>query len=384
MDPRPAPGAAEGSAHVLIVDDDASVRALVRRVVRERGYVVSEASAVADALEALESQPIDVVVSDLEMGELTGVDLLLAMRRRRMDQPLILLTGHPSVESAAAAVEHGAFRYLMKPFVPAALGRSILDAVRARALTRARDPLGAREDLDRRLRGALREAWIAVQPIVATDTRQTSGYECLLRSRSAEFPHAGLIIEAAEKLGALHDLGRQVRAMIAKVIELLPGDAPFYVNLHPSDLVDADLFDPGAPLTAVARRVVFELTERSPLEGIERLEEKLAGLRAMGGRIAVDDLGAGYSGLSYFAAVRPDIIKLDMSLVRGVDRDALKQRVVRSMTDLARSLDIEIVGEGVETVAERDALVDAGCTHLQGYLFARPAAPFPAAAWGPA
>lgn len=370
-----------GTRRVLVVDDEPQLTAMLQRVVQQEGYLCSVAASVDEALGVLDRSEVDVIVSDLRLGDLSGIDLLKTLRRRHLDQPFILLTGRPSLESATAAVEYGAYRYLIKPFVPSDLGRLLREAVQSRIPARSEGPGDAEGLLERRFRAALDQMWMAVQPVLSTDTRCTVGYECLLRSRSAELPHPGVIVEAAERLGALRDLGRRTRAMITEVIDRAPDDGTFYVNLHPSDLSDPELVDPAAPLSRWASRVVLELTERRPLDGGARLDDALAALRALGYRVAVDDLGAGYAGLSYFTAVHPEVIKLDMSLVRGIDGDEVKQRVVRSMTELARSLGIEIVGEGVETRAERDALASLGCTHLQGYLFAKPSPPFPAARW---
>jgi EAL domain-containing protein (putative c-di-GMP-specific phosphodiesterase class I) len=99
-------------------------------------------------------------------------------------------------------------------------------------------------------------------------------------------------------------------------------------------------------------------------------------LRAMGFRLAVDDLGAGYAGLATFSQLQPEIVKLDMSLVRRLDENPTKLAVVRSMRQLCTDLHIDVVAEGVESPAERDALVAAGCPLLQGYLFGRPEAAF--------
>lgn len=371
--------AVDGSPRVLVVDDDASVRTLLRRVVRQEGYTCVDAASVEEALGLLEGT--DVVVADLQLGDLTGIDLLQAMRERHLDQPFILLTGRPSLESATAAVEHGAYRYLLKPFVPADLGRLLRDAVQSRVPSRTLAPAEGHGKLERSFHSALDQAWIALQPVLLTSSQCSIGYECLLRSRSTELPHPGVILEAAERLGALQHLGRRVRAMATEVIEGSHDDHTFYVNLHPADLADPELCDPSSPLSRVASRVILELTERSPLEGGARLNATLASLRALGFRIAVDDLGAGYAGLSYFTEVHPEVVKLDMSLVRGIDKDEVKRRVVQSMTELALSLGIEVVGEGVETVGERDTLASLGCTHLQGYLFARPAPPYPPARW---
>ena len=104
----------------------------------------------------------------------------------------------------------------------------------------------------------------------------------------------------------------------------------------------------------------------------------------MGFQIAIDDLGAGYAGLTSFALLEPEIVKLDMTLVRDVHKQSTKQKLIRSMTALCKDMGMMVVGEGVENAEERDALVELGCDLLQGYLFAKPAAPFPAFSWGKA
>jgi EAL domain-containing protein (putative c-di-GMP-specific phosphodiesterase class I) len=114
---------------------------------------------------------------------------------------------------------------------------------------------------------------------------------------------------------------------------------------------------------------------------VKDLRARIATLREMGFRIAVDDLGAGYAGLTSFALLEPEIVKLDMSLVRDVHLNSTKQKLVRSMTALARDMGMMVVGEGVETMEERQALEALGCDLLQGYLFAKPSKPFPTVTW---
>jgi hypothetical protein len=105
--------------------------------------------------------------------------------------------------------------------------------------------------------------------------------------------------------------------------------------------------------------------------------ERISALRELGFRIAVDDLGAGYAGLTSFARLRPEIVKLDMSLIRGVDQDPTRQHLIRSLNGACRDLGIRVVAEGVETKEERDTLVALGSNLLQGYLFSKPARAFP-------
>jgi EAL domain-containing protein (putative c-di-GMP-specific phosphodiesterase class I) len=155
-------------------------------------------------------------------------------------------------------------------------------------------------------------------------------------------------------------------------------EAPtLFVNLHPEDLLDPHLLDPSSALTGIADRVVLEITERASITVMDAVREQVQRLREVGFRIAIDDLGAGYAGLTSFALLEPEFVKLDMTLVRDIDASPVKQKLVTSMTSLCRQMGMLVVAEGVETSAERDALVDLGCDLLQGYLFARPGRPFP-------
>ncbi|HMC94217.1 MAG TPA: EAL domain-containing protein, partial [Polyangia bacterium] len=121
--------------------------------------------------------------------------------------------------------------------------------------------------------------------------------------------------------------------------------------------------------------------ERAALDQIRGSRTRVERLRAIGYRIAVDDLGAGYTGLSSFAALEPDVVKADMSLVRGIESSAVKRKVVSAIAALSVDLGIKLVAEGIETPAERDCIVSLGADALQGYLFARPNRGFPVACY---
>jgi len=128
---------------------------------------------------------------------------------------------------------------------------------------------------------------------------------------------------------------------------------------------------------AIASRTVLEITERASLEGVKDLRSRIADLKRMGFRIAIDDLGAGYAGLTSMANVDPEVVKLDMSLVRGVDQSTTKRKLIQSLAAASRDLGMLVICEGVETVDERDTLVGLGCDLFQGFLFARPERGFP-------
>ena len=215
------------------------------------------------------------------------------------------------------------------------------------------------------------------QPIVHAATRARFGYEALLRSRDRSLPHPGAILDAAERLERVPALGRAVRAHVAKIVADAPvARGPVFVNLHLLDLFDRQLASPFSPLAKVAHRVVLEITERTSLDGHADLGYRVAELRELGFRIAIDDLGGGHARMGTFTPLDTDFVKLDMSLVRDIDKHPMKQRLVRSITELCRDHGTKVIGEGVETEAEARTLVELGTDLLQGYLIAKPAAPF--------
>jgi EAL domain-containing protein (putative c-di-GMP-specific phosphodiesterase class I) len=154
-----------------------------------------------------------------------------------------------------------------------------------------------------------------------------------------------------------------------------------FVNLHSADLNDDDLYSATAPLSKIADRVVLEVTERASLHDVKNVTASVARLKALGFSIAIDDLGAGYAGLTSFTQLEPEVAKLDMTLVRGVDVDPRRQSIVRSMKKLCDELSMLVIAEGVETAEERDHLVELGCDLLQGYLFAKPQREFGVVKW---
>jgi EAL domain-containing protein (putative c-di-GMP-specific phosphodiesterase class I) len=232
-------------------------------------------------------------------------------------------------------------------------------------------------ELEDKLGRCLATLTLHYQPIVHASTRTRFGYEALLRSSDRSLPDPGAILDAAERLERLATLGRGVRAQVARTIASAPpGRGLVFVNLHLHDLFDKQLLSPFAPLSKVASRVVLEITERTSLEGQLDLRYRVAELRELGYHIAIDDLGGGHARMGTFTPLDTDFVKLDMSLVRDVDKHHMKQRLIRSITQLCREQGTRVIGEGVETEAEARVLVDLGCDMLQGYLIAKPGLPF--------
>ena len=377
---------------IVLVDDSRAALSLLERVLSGIGKVACYDNG-EDAVRRVREGGVDVVVSDITMPRMSGLELLRAIRTCDADLPVILLTGRPSVDSAAQAIEHGVFRYLTKPYEPDSVRSTVRHAMQLYRLARvkreaitlagtagASDRTGLAVNFER----ALERLSVVFQPVVSVSNRAVYAHEALMRSAETTLPGPAQVLEAAERLGTLFELGRVIRRYAAELFLGAPPDSLLFLNLHPQELLDPELLTVSSPLGALASRVVLEVTERASLENVQGVRERVFALRSQGFRVAVDDLGAGYAGLTSFAVLEPDVVKLDMSLTRNVAANPVKQRVIESMTSLCREMGMTIVAEGVETPEERDALRELGCDLQQGYLYAKPGPPFPEVKWPPA
>jgi|GEM_PF-1053420 EAL domain-containing protein (putative c-di-GMP-specific phosphodiesterase class I)/CheY-like chemotaxis protein len=385
---RPSLAAALAASRILVTDDDADLLATCAHALTSCGCHVETAPTRDAARIHAERGPFDVIVTDVVMKGTSVLEFLRTVRERDADVPVLLVAASSDRAAAADAVAYGAFRSLRKPVAPATLLEVVRRAVELHKMATLKRQaldiagstshhLGDRASLEVHFDRALDRLWLAFQPIVSWRQETVFGYEALVRSDEPTLARPFDLFTAAERLGRLHDLGRAIRQRVARSAPDAPASCKLFVNVHSSDLDDVDLISPSAPLTPMASSIVLEITERSSLEPVDGLGPRLEKLRRLGFQIALDDLGAGYAGVSSFSQVEPEIVKLDMSLVRGIDTSSRKRSVVRSMLDLAgRDLAMVVICEGVETEAERDTLAALGADLLQGYLFAKPAREF--------
>jgi len=377
---------------VLIVDDEAAVGRSLGRLLSSAGFAISVVAAAKDALESFEREHIDVVLSDIQMPDMSGVELLQKIRAKEPDMPVILMTGNPRVETAAKAVELGALLYLIKPIQPDYLREMVTQAcqrgIEARAARAKLESIPSQSASDSQRRAhnaafedAVKNLQMHFQPICSSKDGTIEGYEALYRSGNKELGNPGTMFPVAEKLGRVTELGREIRRACAEILPSAPSSALLFVNLHASDLEDPSLLDPSSPLAQHSERVILEITERAAVGDVQRMSKGVRILRDLGFKIAVDDLGAGYAGLTSFALLEPDFVKLDMSIVRDADKSEIKRKLIGSLTTLCREMNIRVVAEGIETADEVRVIRDAGVDLLQGFLLARPGPPFPPVTW---
>jgi EAL domain-containing protein (putative c-di-GMP-specific phosphodiesterase class I) len=368
----------------LIVDDEPQVCADLTNMLSGTEYDIVCTDSGLDAKQRLSEQDFDVVVSNVQIPGLNGIELLRAVREHHLDLPVILISGAPDLTSAMQAVEYGALRYLEKPVARQAFRDVVARAVKLHDLARlkrrslaalglpsrfAADVAGMHRQFDR----ALSTLRMEFQPIVRHADARPWAYEALVRPRDETLSNPSVLLDAAERLDQITLLGRVIRGHVACEIPSFFDHELLFVNIHPRELEDDALYAPREPLSRHAHRVVLEITERSRLDDVPQLDQRIARLRDMGYRIALDDLGAGYAGLSSLMHLTPEFVKLDMSLTRDIDRHAVKRTLVESMIKACRDMGIQVVCEGVETEAEREVLQSLGADLMQGFLFGRPA-----------
>jgi len=248
------------------------------------------------------------------------------------------------------------------------------------------DALRDKEREQRRSTGALRRilrtglVHAVYQPIIELPERRVIGYEALTRVTHGPFDTVELLFKTAHEADALWNLERLCRR---KALEGLPpiGDNQLlFLNIEPDSIHDPELRDLPFQdlLEGVGLRpdqVVLEITEHSAVRDFGAFRQRLRHFRERGFRLAMDDVGSGYSGLQAIAEIDPDYIKVDMTLVRDIHTNVIKKELIATIHRFAETTDITLIAEGVEKREELDVLRDTGVRFAQGYLFARPEAP---------
>lgn len=227
------------------------------------------------------------------------------------------------------------------------------------------------------LKETLREGLIYIEyhPIVVTETAEVYGYEALARGVNRALRSPEVLFGVAEEANLIWELSRlcRRRAIEGMSTKLEPHHLLF-LNIDPHDFRDPtfrslDLDELGVE---EPQRIVLEITERTAITDYPKFQRYLEEFRERGYRFAVDDAGSGYAGLGSIANLSPDFIKLDISLISGIDTNFMKQNLVETMVNFATDHSIQVIAEGVEREEEYDAVKSLGVHLTQGFLFHEP------------
>lgn len=216
---------------------------------------------------------------------------------------------------------------------------------------------------------------MAFQPIVDVAAGGVWGHEALVRGLGGEGAGA-VLAQVTDASRFAFDQRARVKAVELAARMGLPG--VLSINFMPNAVYEPQrclrtTLDAAARTGLPVERIMFEVTEDERVRDRRHLRRILATYREVGLRTAIDDFGAGFSGLTLLADFQPDVVKVDMDLTRGIDRDRPRRAIVGAVVALCRDLAIDVIAEGVETADEMAALRNLGVTLMQGFLFARPA-----------
>ena len=216
---------------------------------------------------------------------------------------------------------------------------------------------------------------MAFQPIVDVADRSIFAYEALVRGIGGA--------PAADMLRRVNDENRRAFDQRCRVRAVEMAAALGMTSMLSINFMTNAVHEPSRGLRTTleaalrtgfpVERIIFETTENERVEGAAYLKQIFATYRAQGFKTAIDDFGAGYAGLNLLADFQPDIVKIDMALIRGIDRDRARQTIVGALAAVGQLLGIRVIAEGVEEAREALVLRHLGITLMQGYLFAKPA-----------
>ncbi|MER1941514.1 MULTISPECIES: EAL domain-containing protein [unclassified Castellaniella] len=216
---------------------------------------------------------------------------------------------------------------------------------------------------------------MAFQPIVDVRSREVFAYEALVRGLDGSgAPH--ILSQLNDDNRYQFDQACRVKAVrLAAQLEM-----SCYVSIN---FLPNAVYEPAACIRATleaaqkhqfpSHRLIFEITENERVVDKNHLKRILEEYRRRGFKTSIDDFGAGYSGLNLLAEFQPDIVKIDMELVRDIDTNRVRQAIVKGILGVCEALSIEVIAEGVETLAEYQTLRAMGIYYFQGFLFAKPA-----------
>ncbi len=375
---------------VLIAEADDGARDELVSLVRSEPSL-ELADAVGDAAQAIlvsmrEKPAVAVLAVRIPGG---GATAARGIKRCSPNTRVLALSALDDRETVMQMLEAGADGYLVKGSSIETIVTSIERAARGQGSLSVEVTGSVIEELagllharrlnegrsrrrEERIRRALHDDLLhtVYQPI-CTLAGSTVGAEALARFRGPPSRGPMRWFAEAEEVGLLYELELVSVSAALAALPGLPDNVFLSVNVSPATLATPGLL--GLIAASDGARVVVEITEHARIDDYERLREALDAVRALGARVAIDDAGAGFASLRHILRLEPEFIKLDRTLIDGIESDRSRQALAVGLISFAEKIDATIVAEGIERPAEVEALADLGVRYGQGYFFARPA-----------
>ncbi|AOE79573.1 EAL domain-containing response regulator [Pseudomonas lurida] len=387
-------------ATLLIVDDEPQVRKLLETLLQHEGYQTVCAGSGEEALQLVAQQPPDLILLDIMMPGMDGYEVASQLKGDETTAgiPIIMLSALSEPSARVSGLETGAEEFISKPVERVELWLRVRNLLRLKArgdrvnpsreLTRQQTGMNvhdlAHQDLEEALRLAVEreEFTVHYQPKVEVANGRLCALEALLRWERPDYGAVspGVFVPVLESIGLIVPVGRWVIDTVCQQIAEWQrgaiGAVEVSVNVSGHQLIEGDLIADIARLLAqhgvAPHWLEVELTEGSLMENTQHTIDSLQRLHAMGVKISIDDFGTGYSSLAYLRRFPIDTLKIDIAFIREVTSNPQDAAITRTIIELAHSLSLRVVAEGVETQAQLAFLKDAGCDQIQGYLFSRP------------
>jgi len=366
-------------ARILAVDEDAVERLKIEDILRREGHEVVLASAKT-ATGLAQDRPFDLALVNYKLQTGDGISLLKELRRIQPACLRILLAVNDQDLVVKKAFDGGQItQVIATPILEGShLAQKVDEALRVRKrlseVARVQEKVAGGLEKEM-LTECLDQNYIklAIQPILVAEDLSIFAYECLLRSGHGVLNGPLPVLKAAERHGMLAKVAHVVLQRAVGWMNQLPEETLLFVNLHPDELARPNtIMGMLEPLAPWAQRVVLEITDRSRDQDMGRWQESVKLVKEQGFSFAVDDLGAGHSSLNVLSELRPSFVKIDMGIVRGVDADERKRRLIEMLCKFAKATKAKVIAEGVETKKEAEVLGKCGVNFLQGYLYGRP------------
>jgi len=382
-------------ADVLVVDDSlANVQLLVALLKRAGLRGVRSATTAQCALSLARDAEPDVILLDLHMPNTDGYAVLeeLSLASDAEYVPVLVLTADTTTDAAHRALALGARDFLTKPFDATEVVLRVRNLLETRYLYKAlrrhnanlADELARLSMEEEELRRRHDESFgriehvlrcdkvmsVVFQPIVELATRVTVGLEALSRFAAEPARPPDLWFGEAAAVGLGPDLEMKAVRHAVSQLRCVSNEKFLAVNVSPELLLSRKL-DEFAD-ESICSRLVLELTEHVAVDDYAAIQARLAPLRERGARVAVDDMGAGFSSLRHILSLRPEIIKLDCSLTQGIDHDPARRALAASLVSFAKDVGASLIAEGVETAGELETLDRLGAHWVQGFHIAMP------------
>jgi FOG: EAL domain len=361
---------------ILIVDDDDNLREGLAEALRRPGREVILCGDLESAQLVIEREVPTCVVTDIRLSgpfHYEGLDFITEVKRLSADARIVVMTGALTAGLEREALERGATVVLEKPFATADLEVWLPEPAGSGQSSVVRVP-----SLDHVINSPLLVP--VFQPILdlsVMGTETVHGYESLARFDGPLFSNAATLFEYASRKGRLVDLELACIRPTFRLGASLATTARLFVNVHPFVIASEEL--PSAITMALsnagiaAERVVLEITEQGSLGSSAMVERRCARLRELGFSFALDDVGMAYSHLTHIEQILPVYLKVSQDFGTDFERHPTRSKIVRNVLSLAHDFDCELILEGIESAATRDAARDLGIRFGQGYFFARPA-----------